>query len=219
MEKINLDYLLGNNTDLLFNGKGKVLCSKQAIINYFNENMSIKKLGQDIKNDKYGNYIDLQDAYDKINEIIDWVNEPDEGYDSLKTLEDKIEFIMKNTLSTTKIPNNDNWDSSHRVPARLQDLWDEQNEDKGWSCGKCKQEALGLTNEPIPEHHRTCRNRIEPTVKECENGEQRCCVIYDKAEKIEEIISGIWDVIAEDWDTDKDKVESWLRDKLKEFIR
>lgn len=87
--------------------------------------------------------------------------------DRLKTLEDKIEFIMKNSHWT-------NWFTTSDTLIRrpLQDLWDEQNEDRGWRCGKCEIEEAGYqSGESIPEHFRTCKKRTEPTVKEAEKGD------------------------------------------------
>ncbi|MCK9370393.1 hypothetical protein M0R04_10835 [Candidatus Dojkabacteria bacterium] len=134
------------------------------------------------------------ECMNKINEIIDWVNEVDavrlanafgnhlEGKDRLQTLEDKIDSIV----SAIKCLKNDNEFNNKRIEfiiknskaptqyddyntVSLQDLWDEEND-------KLIAEKLDNSFEG--------KYTVEPIVKECDcNGEPCQCKPYEPTVK------------------------------------
>jgi hypothetical protein len=182
----------------------------------------------------------------------------------IKTLEEKIDFIMENSKVPTQY---DDWNTKS-----LKDLWDEQKVDGTISTGDCEPTVKETKNEIFPLEVKIYHGGIlisqkkikydgdlvnlkisceEPTVKECDHtyrGKPCNCSTplinhyQDEPsvtpDKIEEIISDFekefgWfygeldamlkllakykkdESIAGSGKKHKEKIESWLRDKLK----
>lgn len=152
-----------------------------------------------------------------VNQIIDWVNEPDDVEDRLKTLEDKMNeltylrpFDISNTIKTLEdkvkfimdksiIKHGDLRDWS------LQDLWDEEEIKEGHLAS-----VKAYVKEPTAKEYVCICADCEPTVKECDNPCEHSyttksdyCVVCgdlrkptDNSEKIEEDIPGFEGTIA-----------------------
>ena len=181
--------------------------------------------------------------FNKINEIIDWINGFEEGNEYskkvLKTLEEDnaiqkkmIKFIMENTPTALH--------PSHKPEFSLQDLWDERfikeyhdkvgdaimNEYIGEPTVKeryCKGIKEIKFNQPV-EIETGVEYEVKTNVKECKS--IPLGISYGKEEKIEEIIdkfkeefSGLRYFLnnSETNITFLDEIESWLRDKLNKF--
>lgn len=161
-------------------------------------------------------------------------------FDRLKTLEDKVKFIMKNIPAAMRPNFKPDWS--------LQDLWDEDN-------AKLCSHGFPYSNS---DEICGCKLNQEPTVKEypckcdCHNKMTKeelypdnrpitncglCCLDepIDKSEKIEEIISGFYRMFPKEKidrlsplfeqvnkQTHNERLvsfESWLRDKLKDICK
>lgn len=114
--------------------------------------------------------------------------------DRLKTLEDKIEFIMKNGAGLKGVILKSGSETlSHYETAPLQDLWDEQNEaNVNRSFYVNSEPTVKESIAPYDIKAQTTRTIIKPTVKECncsisdytdiEDGEQ-CFICHRKIKK------------------------------------
>lgn len=171
-------------------------------------------------------------------DLVEMTNAVNELIDRLKTLEDKVEFIMEN---------------SHYViaPIKIKDPWEEQNECQCVDC-QCKRKLdngfTGSNTEPTdkeyvfemdkprPASYYSGKPRIIKCIKGAgyKSGFEIGCMnesmakemidllnsLYptDKSEKIEEIIKKLNEYGEKcnwDWTWHCDSLESWLRDKLK----
>lgn len=156
----------------------------------------------------------LKTLEDNLDSLGDTVNDV---IRKIKTLEDKVEFIMKNGTMAKLV-------NRMFINTRLQNLWDEQNEGKNI----LSERELAILDKTFG----------EPPVKECEHhfclsNHNRCCKCDKvfgeptpltkpsvKADKIGEIISDFDNNFYEDmfrYPLYRESVKSWLRDKLKDL--